>query len=272
MIFSSLTLVNYSSGSMTIMKKTVFFDITPYGPCKNRRFGGSHHLHHQGGKNLRVRNNVRNDSPILSTLTMQAIRSSETSVPTRAIPCNIKEDGILHSYRRENLKSCILIMFESPYFQSRRLAPRIPHHASRRKTSNISEECTVSPFSEWRCKSVSHKQVVFWKSADEYNALLFRAEEEEITVKEIIKSTFLCLLKKSAVSSSETQTTTWCYVPGYRIHTRYACVHGIYAWKMLPKLLRTPCYWLSASVTVTNSHWKICVLKNGIFWDVVWLL
>jgi hypothetical protein len=36
---------------------------------------------------------------------MQAIRSSETPVLTRAILCNIPEDGILHSHRRENIKS-----------------------------------------------------------------------------------------------------------------------------------------------------------------------
>jgi hypothetical protein len=44
-------------------------------------------------------------SPILVILMMEAIRSSETSVLTRAIPSNILEDGILHSHRRENLTS-----------------------------------------------------------------------------------------------------------------------------------------------------------------------
>jgi hypothetical protein len=42
---------------------------------------------------------------ILIALMTEAIRSSETSALTRAARRNILEEGVLHSYRREALKS-----------------------------------------------------------------------------------------------------------------------------------------------------------------------
>jgi hypothetical protein len=40
------------------MKNAVFWNVTPCGFYKNRRFGGMYRLHYQGDKNRRAINNV----------------------------------------------------------------------------------------------------------------------------------------------------------------------------------------------------------------------
>jgi hypothetical protein len=57
-----------------------------------------------------VRTDVSVEPPILVALMMEALRSSETSVLTRATRRNIQVDTILHSHRRGNSKSYTVVI------------------------------------------------------------------------------------------------------------------------------------------------------------------
>jgi hypothetical protein len=88
---------------MVTMKHAVFWDVTPCGSCKNRRYGGAL----QSVLQLLVTAESVPRSLILFTLMMQAIHSSETSVLTRVLRHHIPEFGIIHNYIK--LKLSLLV-------------------------------------------------------------------------------------------------------------------------------------------------------------------
>jgi hypothetical protein len=88
-------------------ENAVFWVVTPYGSCKNRRFSGTYHLYDPGWISVIVTACIVPNSLNLSTLMMETIRSADASVLIRATRNHIPEDGILHRHPLENPKSYI---------------------------------------------------------------------------------------------------------------------------------------------------------------------
>jgi hypothetical protein len=90
------------------LKYAVFWDVEVCRSCVNRRFGGTYRFHLQGRNIRSVCGHADSSLADISTLKMEAIRSSKTSVDTRSTQLHIPENGILHSHLCENLKSSIV--------------------------------------------------------------------------------------------------------------------------------------------------------------------
>jgi hypothetical protein len=95
------------------MNNAALWDVTPCGSCKGRRFEGTYSLHHRVTRMSELRNLAvtSNRCMLPGTPMMEAIRSSETSVFTRATRRIVPED-ILHRHSHENITSYEIILGE----------------------------------------------------------------------------------------------------------------------------------------------------------------
>jgi hypothetical protein len=89
---SRLMLCKIEVFTVMTIKNAVFWDVTPRGSCKSRRFGGTYRFPHRGEENQWARNSL------LFTLILEAIHSTETSILTRVTRRHIQEEGIFHTF------------------------------------------------------------------------------------------------------------------------------------------------------------------------------
>jgi hypothetical protein len=92
-LVNCLYLVRFEAFTAVTMKNAVFLDVALCTSCVNRRFRGTYRLHHQA--RLQPPAHAGSSLADFSSLKMEAIRSSETSVYTRSTRRHIPENGIL---------------------------------------------------------------------------------------------------------------------------------------------------------------------------------
>jgi hypothetical protein len=105
--------VRFKVFTAVTIKNDVFLDVMPCGSCKNWRFGRKYPLHLQDRKSVEQETNLqqvtKQNGLLLGwypTLKVEAISSAETWVHIRTTRHYIPENGNIHNYRCENLKSC----------------------------------------------------------------------------------------------------------------------------------------------------------------------
>jgi hypothetical protein len=107
-VSNRLCYVRFEVYTAVTMKNAVFWDVAPCRSCVTRCFGGTYRLHLQGRKIHERGTNVSSLQPSahagstladFSTIKVEAIRSSETSVHTRSTRRHFPEYGILQRFR-----------------------------------------------------------------------------------------------------------------------------------------------------------------------------